>query len=284
MGQSVRSINQQILGMNGPDNLIFQTIPAIALIDVTRFVPGQSDPLNFTSEPLATGRLGIFAAEKDGVERAVIMLLPQSGTPDTLLICITQGFAQAAQNLEPLHWSNPLSPEFIRFALLKHVINRWGAQMLASHRNMALMYILRSRGNELGPFARDGNFLRFVLDEIASSTGDSFTYPQVEAFTFSSGIYEFNNFITGVSGSVNITAVYAIDPVHSTVPTAPQGARRRQYASGTAGPLLPSFERLPLGRWQNEDEYNTPKRNDVFQYLHNKCMPMYVLYLALRTP
>jgi len=272
--------------MSGTNNLIDQIIPAIATINTGAFRPNQSgDILTFGFAPQTTGRLGIFAAEKDGVERAVIMLLPQGRRPDGVLICITQGFAQAADHLNPLGWSNPLSVPFVNFALLKHVINRWGAQLLASHRNMALMYILRAQGaNELGPFARDGAFLRFVLGSISSQTNDSFAFDNCEAFTFSSGIFEFNSFVSAVNGSVNIRAVYAIDPAHSTVPIAPAGARRKQYASGTAGGLAPGFEHLPLGRWRNEDDFSSHTRIGNFQYLHNRCMPLYVLHLALTTP
>jgi len=285
MSQSVRPINQQIIGMTSDDNLINQTIPAIGLINIAGFRPGDaSNTLTFTFAPQTSGRLGIFAAEKDGVERAVIMLLPQA-TPDGVVICITQGFGQAADKLNPLGWSDPLSPQFVNFALLKHVINRWGAQTLAaSRRNMALMYILRAQSsNELGPFAHDGPFLDFVLGEIVGLTNNAFSYDNCEAFTFSSGIYEFNNFITAVQGSVNINAVYTIDPVRSIPATVPSGARRKQYASGQAGGLAPGFEHMPLGRWRNEDQFASSARIGAFEYLHNRCMPLYVLYLALQT-
>lgn len=286
MSQSVRPINREILGMDGTDNLINQIIPAIGTINVAGFRPGDAgNVLTFGYAPQTTGRLGIFAAEKDGEERAVIMLLPQGRKPDGVLICITQGFGQAADRLNPLGWSNPLSVPFVNFALQKHVINRYGAQMLASGRNLALMYILRARSsNELGPFARDGHFLRFVLGEISSQTADSFLFDDCEAFTFSSGIFEFNSFVAAASGSVNIRAVYAIDPVHSTAAAAPGGARRKQYASGTAGGLVPGFEHLPLRRWANEDEFASNTRIGSFEYLHNRCMPLYVLYLGLQTP
>ncbi|MEO7673480.1 MAG: hypothetical protein ABIU09_05315 [Pyrinomonadaceae bacterium] len=285
MSQSVRPINQLILGMDGTDNLIDQIIPAIGTIDIATYRAGDSsNVLSFGYAPQTSGRLGIFAAEKDGSERAVIMLLPQ-GRPDGVLICITQGFAQAADRLNPLGWSNPLSVPFVNFALLKHVINRYGPQMLASGRNLALMYILRAGGaNELGPFARDGAFLRFTLGEIAGLTNNAFSFDTCEAFTFSSGIYDFNTFLSAVSGSVNIRATYSIDPSHSVAAATPSGGRRKQYASGTAGPLLPGFEHLPLARWVNEDEFSTSTRIGRFEYLHNRCMPLYTLNLGLRTP
>lgn len=285
MSQSVRPINSQIVGMSGSDNLIPQIIPPIGTINTASFRPGNANNvLDFRAAPQTTARLAIFAAEKDGVERVVILLLPATGQPDNVLVCITQGFGQAAANLNPLGWHNPLSAPFVNFALLKHVINRWGPQMLAAGRNQALFYILRAGGsNELGPFARDGAFLNFVLGEVASQTNNSFTFSTCEAFTFSSGIYEFNNFISATARHINYRALYAIDPVRSTPISGAPTARRKQYASGTAGALAHGFEPMPLQRWRNEDMYATQSR-DVFQYLHNHCMPLYVLNLALSTP
>ena len=127
-------------------------------------------------------------------------------------------------------------------------------------------------------------FCGSYLARSQAKTGNSFVFDTCEAFTFSSGIYEFNNFIGAVSGSVSIRAVYAIDPVHSIVPAAPAGARRKQYASGTAGRLVAGFEHLPLARWRNEDEFASHSRIGNFEYLHNRCMPLYVLHLGLTTP
>jgi len=126
MSQSVRPINLQIIGMTSPTNLINQTIPAITVIDVSTFRAGDvTNELTFQTASQTTGRLGIFAAEKDGIERAVMMLLPAGGTPSTVLICVTQSFGQAHDVLDPLGWRDPLSVPFVNFALLKHVINRW---------------------------------------------------------------------------------------------------------------------------------------------------------------
>ena len=285
MGQSVRPINQELLGTNSSSNLIEQIIPQFSGIDLSTFRTGdRTNVFRFTPVPQAVGRLGIFAAEKDGVERAVIMLLPQNVRADGILICITQGFQQASATLEPLGWADPLSYKHVHFALLKHVINRWGLQTLAARKNLGLMYILRARGKELGPFAADGPFLRFVLEEIRSLTNDSFSHDVCEAFTFSSGIHDFNPFLKAAAGQVNIRSVYAIDPVHSMVPVNPSGGRVKVYSSGTAGVIGAASEPMVLERWQNEAAYNTPERNDKFMYLHNRCMPWYVLGVALGTP
>jgi hypothetical protein len=281
---SVRPINKEILGMEGTDNLVTQIIPAINVINTANFRAGDSTNLfTFSVAPGKTGRLGIFAAKKHEVERAVMILLPQNTKPDGILICITHGFAQAAAALSKLGWDNPLSPEAVKFALLKHIVNRWGAQMLASRKNLALVYILRSKGaKELGPFASDGEFFMEVIKKIAELTNNAFSYGKAEAFTFSSGIYDFNKFIVPVAKYLPINAVYAIDPVHSLNIINPSGGMRKQYASGTSGPIVAGFEPMGLDRWQNEDRYQMDK-NDKFMYLHNHCMPMYCLHLGLET-
>lgn len=286
MSITVRPINQEILGMSGTNNLINQTIPGIGLINIPSFRPGQrNNAFSFGFAPMTSGRLGLFAAGKNNSERVVIVLLPQNATPDGLLICITQGFGQAADRLIPMGWSNPLSKPFVEFALLKHVINRWGAQMLASPKNLALIYILRAAGShELGPFTRDGDFFYEVMSQISSLTNNSFPYNTAEAFTFSSGISDFNNFIGPVSRNININAVYSIDPAHSLPIANPSGGIRKQYASGTAGGILHGFEPMELQRWTNESEYASHRTIGRFEYLHNRCLPLYTLHLALSTP
>jgi hypothetical protein len=285
----VRAINQEILGMVGTDNLIQQIIPPIMLIASATFRPGvQGNQPNFLTAAGTVGRLGIFAARNGNSERAVILLLPPTGTPDRVNICITQGFAQATANLDPLGWSNPLSPPFIQFVLLKHVINRWGAQTLASKKQMAFLYIVRAKGaNELGPFANDGPFVRQVLAELVALTNNAFSFDHVEAFSFSSGISEFNVFLRSLTGQLSVEAVYSIDPNPAITAAAPQGAVRKQFLSGQTfrGVVPPGFEFMPEGRWGNEPAFptrNTFPRPTLFNYLHNHCMPLYALHLGIQ--
>jgi hypothetical protein len=284
---SVRSINQEIIGMDGPNHLVNQIIPSIGVINPSSFrMHAMNNRLTFSSVGSTTGRLGIFAAQKGAQQRAVILLLPSSGTPSRLLICITQGFGQAARDLEPLGWSNPLSRPFVNFCLLKHVINRWGAQTLAATADTAFLYIVRARGDELGPFANDGAFVLEVLTQLASLTGDSFSFDQVEAFTFSSGVSDFNVFINSISSLVNIQAVYGIDPAQAMPLARPGGCERKQYLSGQTGGPSPGFEYLGLDSWVNEFRYpDRMKLPDpwVFNYMHKWVMPMYILNLALAT-
>lgn len=286
---TVRSINQDIIGMNTPSNLVRQIIPSIAVINPVSFQSNnQHNLLTFSSVAQNAGRLGIFAAQKGSEQRAVMLLLPASGTPNRLMICITQTFEQAAEEtLNALGWSHPLSPPFLNFVLLKHVINRWGAQTLAATDDMAFLYIVRSRGaTELGPFAHDGAFVVAALDQLVSLTGNAFSYDHVEAFTFSSGVSDFNIFIGAVAPLLTIEAVYAIDPAHAMPVTRPAGARRKQYLSGQTGGARAGFEFLGLDSWQNEWKFATRttfRHPWPFNYLHNHCMPMYVLNLALNT-
>jgi hypothetical protein len=290
VAQVVRPINQETLGMAGINNLVPQIFPAIATIAPSTFRAG--DPSNrpsFLTAPGTVGRLGIFAAGKDGVERAVMLVLPPTGTPDRVNICITQGFRQATAKLDPLGWSNPLSPAFVEFALLKHVINRWGAQTLASKKAMAFLYILRAKAaSELGPFANDGAFVRQVLTDLVALTGNAFSFDNVEAFTFSSGISDFNTFSRSLTGHLNLRAVYNIDPNPAITAAAPEGAVRKQFLSGQTirSPVPPpGFEFMPEARWANEPAF--PRRNEfdrpaTFNYLHNHCMPLYALHLGIQ--
>jgi hypothetical protein len=284
--QVVRPITKEILGMEGPQNLIDQIIPPIAIIAEAGYRKNDDkNLLQFSSTAGTVARLGIFAAKKNGVERAVILLLPKTATPETTLVCITQGFAQSPA-VEALGWANPLSAPHIQYCLLKHVVNRWGAQMLASRKKMALVYIVRAKGDELGPFATDGAFLKQVLGEMAKLTGNAFGFGKVEAMTFSSGIYDFNRFLPGLVGQVNLTQVYSIDPAGPIAVAAPAGVGRREFLRTQTGLMGPSYDYLPLGRWVNEWSYpirQTFKHPWPFHYLHNHCMPMYTLYLGLQT-
>jgi hypothetical protein len=102
MSQSVRPFNTQIIGMSRPDNLIPQIIPAIGKINTADFRPGdRANVLTFGFASQTTARLGIFVAEKDGVERIVIMLLPATGRPDNVLICINAGVRAGSREPQP---------------------------------------------------------------------------------------------------------------------------------------------------------------------------------------
>lgn len=286
---TVRPVNHEILGMDGPNNLISQIIPSIAIANPHSFrFHALDNVLTFSSTNPTTARLGIFAAKKGSDQRAVILMLPSAGRPTRLMICITQEFEQANPQIQSLGWANPLSPAFVNFCLLKHVVNRWGAQVLAATADMALLYIVRARsfGHELGPFANDGPFVKEVLTQLVSLTANAFSFDQVEALTYSSGVDEFNIFIPAVAPLLNIAAVYGIDPAKAVPVTKPGNARRRQYLSGETGGPVAGFEFLGVNSWVNEWDFTPEVRTDHtlrHNYLHNKVMPGYVLNLALST-
>ena len=281
---TVWSINQLVLGMTGVNGLIQQIIPAIGVIDVATFRPGvQSNAPLFSFVPPAVARLGIFAAKKNGGERAVILLLPPSGVPDRVMIGISHGFGQNAAFYQKLGWEDPLSPDLIRFVLLQHVINRWGAQVLAGKKPMALVHIVRAAGVELGPFANDGVFARDVLTQLRALTNNAFSIDAVEAFTYSSGISDFTPFVNSISSTLNVAAVYNIDPKSGLSAPIPAGGVRKQYLSGMTGVAAKAgFESMAMQRWTNELRYPLEHKN-AFKYLHNHCLPDYALFLGIQT-
>jgi hypothetical protein len=278
---AVRSINQEILGMNGPGNLIPQVLPARMLVDTSSFRRNdKTNILRFTPFLMQAARLGLFAAKKGTSERCVMLMLPLLQKVDRILIIITQGFGQAAADLIPLGWTNPLSKKFIEFALLKHVVNRYGPQVIASKKNMGLMYILRAgNGPELGPFTNDGPFVKQTLQEMQALTNDAFTFGTVEAMTFSSGIRDFSLFLSSIKGLLSLSTVYNIDPN----PATSVGPNAQQFLSGhtSGGTGRPGFELIPFERWRNEPLFSRPPPKSEFDYMHNKVMPNYCLHMGI---
>lgn len=284
MAIKVTPITKEVLGMESDNHLILQTFPAITTIDVATYRRAATDNApRFSVAPRNVGRLGVFAAENDGDERSVILVLPKQGVPDQLLIGVSHGFGQSAKHYAGKGWSNPRSPALIEFVLLKHVVKRWGAQMLAANKNMALMHIVRAAGrSELGPFAKDGPFVAQAIEEISKATDRAFEAKRVDTFTFSSGIYDYLPFINGMSGHLPLRRIYNIDPPAQVSAPRPEGATLHQFSRSRRG--HPSFEFLPLARWKNEpDGRHYIKTHGIFNYLHNWCMPRYVLHLGLIT-
>jgi putative peptidoglycan binding protein len=279
---TVRSINQEILGRNGPDNMIEQLLPTRMMINFPTFVRNApSNVLNFIPFISQAVRLGLFAAKKGAFERCVMLTLPKSAKPDTLLIVITQTFGQAREQLDPLGWQNPLSKKFIEFALLKHVVNRYAPQVTASKKTMGMLYILRAdQGPELGPFANDGPFVKQVLDELVGLTNGAFSFGTVEAMTYSSGILEFPLFLGSINGLLNVGTLYNIDPAGGV---GVGGSSKVQFLSGmtTLGVGRGGFEFMPHARWKFESSFREKEPN-LFNYLHNNVMPNYCLHLGIQ--
>lgn len=279
----VRSITTEILGMDAPNGLVQQAIQPVQLVDVPAYrAAGGKKLLSFTSSPPRVARLGIFAARKgSSAERAVIVVLPDGATPDRVMLGISHGFGQNAWHYETLQWGNPTSPALIHFVLLQHVIKRWAAQTLAARHPTALVHIVRAKGKELGPFANDGAFVREVLEAIAGLTGNAFSFGRVEAFTYSSGINEFNPFLSALAGHVNVTAAYSQDPNPAKNVVRLPGLAVSEFLSGQTGGPRPGFDYLPLGRWKNEVFYEQSNTIGAFKYLHGFAMPQYTLHLGM---
>lgn len=295
---AVRPINQEILGMAGTNNLVDQAIPSLAYIVPSTY--RRNDPKNiplFMSTPPMVGRLGIFAAKKGNEERFVILVLPRVGIVTRVMVYVPQVFAQARKKLDPLGWKNPVSKPFIEYVLEKHVLNRFAPQILSSRVDTALVYLGRADGStELGPFAADGSFLKQVLGDLSALTNGAFSFGRFEAFTFSSGIIDFNKFLGGLGGQFNIEKVYSIDPKGAIPAAPPPGTPMRQLVTGATMhyPMAPAgFEIMGIERWKNEFTYAQstnlaglpPKdrASAIGNYLHNVCAPLYFLRLAMNT-
>lgn len=273
----------RIYGQDTANHLVNVAIPPKRLIDIASFRAGDArNSPRFTVAAQKTARIGIFAARKRDVERAFIVLLPATGTPNKVLVGISHGFGQNAAYYASKGWRNPLSPDLIADVRDRFVIERWGPQMLAGRKQMAMVVPVRAQGSsELGPFGSDGAFARHVLQAIGSLTR-AFTVAHVEAYTYSSGIHDLNRFLGAAGGHLSFTAVYNMDPAHVTTAARPRGAVVRQFASGQTGTPGPLFEFLPYARWSNEP-FHARSRNNQFQYLHNFCLPNYTLHLGIET-
>ncbi|MCS7025985.1 MAG: hypothetical protein NZV14_14370 [Bryobacteraceae bacterium] len=283
MPTSVTPITTEVLGVpTGSDHLISQILPAISVIDVSTFrVNSPDNVFSFKGVAGTTCRLGLFACSNGSLERAAVLVLPPTGTVDRIVLGISHGFAQNAHIYRELGWTNPRSRPLLERVLLAHVVNRWGPQVLAGKTRTGLFHVIRGAPPELGPFASNGRFVCDCLEKVAELTRDAFRFDHVEAFTFSSGIFDFNSFVGAVSGCLNLEAVYNLDPAAGIACAQPRGARRRQFLTGMTTRSRPAgFEYLPLPRWRNEFSYG--RIPDAFQYLHNHCIPNYALHLGLQ--
>jgi hypothetical protein len=123
-----------------------------------------------------------------------------------------------------------------------------------------------------------------AVEGIMMESGRAFGIDSVDVVTFSSGIYDTNQFIAVGGKGLNILGACNQHPAGGTeisraVPV------RRQYLSGmTTGGPRPGFEFLPLYRWENEPNRKTMFPNDAFNYLHTWCIPQYTLHLAMAGP
>ncbi len=282
----VRPVTGKVLG--GSEAIWRSTeVPSIWTVDVATFRPGGSDRLNFIFSRGQQVKVAVFAAKLGSVERAFILMVPISGKPSNLMIVITHGFGQNDKYYSDLGYSDPLSPALIQDVNIRFVLGRWGAQLMAASRDYALLLPVRAKGGghgELGPFISQSNIGTGVVTSIMGQTDGAFGINRVELVTFSSGIYEADQFIAVGGKGLNIQRACNQDPaggaaISRSVPM------RKQYLSGqTTGGPRPGFEYLPLPRWENEPNRKTMFPKDTFNYLHTWCIPMYTLHLAMAGP
>jgi len=298
----VRDITKKVFDGLGlpfsPDgnNLVPIAMPTAStfkVIDESRFAFGRKDPLQFRDVPNNIGRIGIFAAKKGASERAVILVVPKGATPDSVLAVISTRFSQNADFFQKIGGGDPLSPKVILFLLNSHLKDNhgWASQMLASSKQMAVVYIVRSLASktsgELGPFATDGAFFRQCLVQMKALTNNSFSFGSLTAMSFSLGIADLNPFVGAISKHLKVARVINLDPQHAIHALRPKGAAAVEFLSGETG-VGPGFELLPEPRWVNEELFKAKKASGAFKtkqgrliYFHDRCIANYTLRLAL---
>lgn len=299
---AVRDITKKVFDELGfpfsPDdkNLVPFAMPTsgtFKVIDEARFAFGRRDPLQFRDVSNHIGRVGIFAAKKGASERAVILVVPKGATPDSVLAVISARFSQNADFFKKVGGGDPLSSKVILFLLNSHLRDNhgWASQMLASSKQMAVVYIVRSLASkttgELGPFATDGAFFRECLVQMKALTNDSFSFGSVTAMSFSLGIFDLNPFVGAISKHVKVTRVINLDPEQAIHAVRPKGAGVVEFLSGETG-VAPGFELIPEARWVNEELFKAKKASGAFKtkrgrlaYFHDRCIANYTLRLAL---
>jgi hypothetical protein len=263
-------------------------VPSIDIVDPARYTRGsQKDPLSFR---FAAGKpvvFAVFAAKLGSTERAFVLIVPTHRKADKLLIVITHTFGQNDAYYSGKGYSNPLSLPLIRDVTDRFGLERWGAQLFAARNDTALLLPVRAKaggGGELGPFITNTGVGAMIILRIMELSQDAFGLKRVDLVTFSSGIYDANQFVAAGSKGIPIHAGCAQDPaggaaLSSVVPL------RRQFLSGytTHFQAKPGFEYLPKPFWINEPKYKKLFSNDDFNYMHTWCIPQYTLFLALST-
>lgn len=290
---TIRSLTKLVWGVEDEFHCMISKVPGRHIIDPASFQANTpTNALRFGHVPATTARIGAFLVSRHTFARTLIVSLPSSGTVDGILFGITHTFGQNKAFYDEYGWDDPSSADLIRLVTKRFVLDRWGAQTLAGRKNLALVMPVRSSegGSELGALTWDGALVKQALEGISALTGRSFGTTHVEAFTFSSGIFDCNRFLTGAGKSLSLKAVYNCDPTSGTPAAAPKGVALKQYLSGETTSQKPraGFEFMPLPRWKNEPEYRKggrmhPSPSERFDYLHNHCIPHYTVQLALQT-
>jgi hypothetical protein len=258
-----------------------------------RLVLSPPKELNFLDAPAQKARKGVFSVTQGSFTRAVLLLLPESGSPDTVLIGVEPTISQDAPTFQPLDWTDPLSAKLINHFADRCLVNNWGRQMLASKKKMALLMPVRAKegASELGPLVTDGTLLQQVVESIAMLVGGAFSAAQAEGFSFSNGIAECNQLLAGLTRLIPVKAVYNLDPSLGTQAVRIPGAVLQQFLTGatTLQQQRAGFMFLPPSVWVNEFQFqfdhidrepvDSPKAKE---YLHNTAARKFLLHLGIQ--
>ena len=293
---TVTPITAAILGTEDSDHFTSRDMPDHEVINLATFRRG--DPSNAPTFLNAAGfkpRVGVFALRKKAFKQAIIVMLPPGYSGDGTLIAISHRLDQNHWYYEPLGYTDPLSPPLIRDMVNRMVLGRYGPQVVASKKKLALAYPVRASAKnrkgreELGLFVTDPTFAADALTEISRLCGATFRFDpaSVEACGYSDGVFEFNKFLQTTRSTLTQRVVYNFDPTGMTGALAAPGTPKLQYCSGQTGDWRPGFEFMPIARWKNEAGYKRRKgrfatQHERYVYLHVECIPEYCLFLGLQ--
>lgn len=313
MALTIRPITDLAIGADkSPSHCEPITLLGLNVIDEATFRPRVPTAApNFTYQPSQGGRMGVFAVTTaDSVTRAWILLLPEKGSPDRVMIAFPPRIGQAGDYYTNLGASDPLSLPLIRdyMALIAGIDPYsgdmrngtvqacYGSQVLGGGRSMAFLFpvrALRKGGHtdeELGPFSDDAAVLADTINGIATATQGSFSPANVETFTHSNGIAFFNPFLRALNSKFSVRLAIALDPVNAQTIDTKATAAVMQHLSGQTGGIVNgkptgNFEYWPFERWKNEPDRDAKMKgwhNNYFTYLHNYAFPRYLLRLSIR--
>jgi hypothetical protein len=312
MAVSITPITDNVLGADRtPSHCNPIMCLGLGIINEASFLPRvPSNTPSFSYQPSLNARMGVFAATARGVTRSWILLLPETGSPDRVMVGITPSIGQAADYYGKRDGGNPLSvPLILDFAALVAGMDPttldmregkvqacYGSQILGSSRPMAMLLPVRTLGGgggsdpELGPFASDGQVIMETLQGIAAASQGAFQPNAVEAFTHSNGIVSFLTFLRALSGRIPVRTAISLDPAGAQSIASGLATTLMQNLSGQTGGIVRgrpagNFEFWPFDRWKNEpqrDHIMGMVHNDLFEYLHNYAFPRYLLRFSIQ--
>jgi hypothetical protein len=309
---SITALTDKVIGADStPSHCQPVTLLGLNIINEGSFLPRVvANTPTFSYQPSLRGRMGVFAVAAGNITRAWILLLPEDGVPERVMIGILPSVGQASDYYSKLQGGNPLSVPLIRdcIALINgmdpitldmrdgKVQACYGSQVLGSDRPMALLVPVRTLGGgggvdpELGPFASDGQVIADTVAGIVAATQGAFQARSIEAFTHSNGVSTFDSFLRAVAGRFPVRTAITLDPASAQSIDSALAGQLQQNLSGQTGGIINgraigNFEFWPMQRWKNEPQREQVMRmfhNSLFDYLHNYAFPRYLLRLGIQ--